>query len=176
MEYDDMKNTLDQMLMALNTQNVNKAKNLLDDDIIQQIGESILDGNLDELNTIVFSGYINTIEDICKYLGLCDHGSFLVQHYNYIENSFSQMYIRYEGFACSSDKSRTVAKRLFNFYKANVMISFNPEADYTYHHPKKILNDHESIVQFFTALKSLYYGSPQQYLNCIIDINRRSKS
>lgn len=89
---------------------------------------------------------------------------FIFQHYDFIEHHFGYVYKKFEGRSCYADKSRGVMDRLLKYYTDGTKISYNAKAEYTFHHPKKYLREHDEIIKFYEAVKSLYYGIPDKYL------------
>lgn len=112
----------------------------------------------------VISGYLNSLPDTNKDV------AFIYKHSRYLDNHFRGLYERIEGFTCCADKSRTVINRLVKFYRTGVRIEFDSNEEYTYHHPKTILNNHDDIVMFYEGLKSLLYGNPDKYLLAVKQI------
>ena len=92
---------------------------------------------------------------------------FLLSKSHFVENHLCEMFQREEGLACCADKARTVISALINFYKTGREISFNYDGEYTYHLPKKILKTHGECVSFYEALKGLYYGKPDKYIQSL---------
>ena len=92
---------------------------------------------------------------------------FIYKNSQYIDRSFAQLFQKYEGHACSSDKSRTIVNRLVQFYQTGKKIEFDYDAEYTYHYPKKIFKTHDHIVLFYEGLKSLQYGDNRKYFEAI---------
>lgn len=98
---------------------------------------------------------------------------FILLNSSFIERNFKEIIEKIEGMACCADKSRTILKRLFDFYNSDKTkeIEFNYEAEYTYHLPKKVFTTHEDIINFYQALKSLYYGRGEDYLGEMLKIS-----
>ena len=92
---------------------------------------------------------------------------FIFKNSQYIDRHFANLFVKYEGMACSSDKSRTIVKRLLEFYTTGNPIEFDYTAEYTFHLPKVIFKNHDDIVDFYTGLKSLLYGHPEKYLSTL---------
>ena len=92
---------------------------------------------------------------------------FILENSQFIEHNFRYWVEKKEGMACSADKTRTILRRLVNFYKNGTKIEFDYTAEYTFHLPKVIFKTHESIVEFYEGVKSLHYGNPTLYLNAL---------
>lgn len=95
---------------------------------------------------------------------------FLLTQYDFVRAHFRRMVETYEGHACCADKTGAILSRLFAFYVSGTPIAFDPEAEYTFHHPKIIFTTHDGIVEFFEALYHLYSGSPAPYLTALKNI------
>ena len=106
---------------------------------------------------------------------------FIIQNYFFIENHFINLIKIVEGSVCSSDKSRTILRCLFDFYKNGNKIKFNYNQEYTFHLPKLIFKTHENIIEFYEAIKNLYYGNNEKYLKVLLNLkikqneNRKNK-
>jgi len=96
---------------------------------------------------------------------------FIYENSQYIDRSFSNLFEKFEGSACSSDKSRTIIKRLLHFYLTGDKIEFDYSAEYTYHLPTEIFKTHDVIVLFYEGLKSLLYGNNEKYLKALETLN-----
>ena len=72
--------------------------------------------------------------------------SFLIKHSCFGERYFRKMIQKIEGSACCADKSRTIMKRLIDFYKTGKMIEFDYTGEYTFHLPTTIFKEHDEIV------------------------------
>ena len=92
---------------------------------------------------------------------------FIFKNSNYIDRHFCKLFEKYEGSACSADKSQTIVNRLLEYYMTGNKIDFDYEAKYTYHLPKKIFKSHDHIISFYEGLKLLLYGDPQKYLEAL---------
>jgi len=92
---------------------------------------------------------------------------FIIKNSNFIENNFSNLIINKEGSACSSDKSGTIMNKLINYYKTGEKITFDYDAEYTYHLPKTIFKTHEHIIMFYIGLKKLFYGDNKKYIEAL---------
>lgn len=104
------------------------------------------------------SGLINTL------ISTDNNVEFILTHSDYLENAFRYWIVRAEGAACCDDKSRTIMRRLLNFYKDGTKIVFDYDAEYTFHLPKKLFREHHEIISFYEALKYMYSGNPNIYL------------
>lgn len=96
--------------------------------------------------------------------------AFLYSNSKFIENHFRNMIIKYEGSACCADKSRTIMKCLINYFLTDSEINFDYKAEYTYHLPKIIFTNHVDIIEFYEALRALWYGNPLKYLQVLTSL------
>lgn len=92
---------------------------------------------------------------------------FCLMHQRYLDRSFCDFFKEYEGFACSADKSRTVVKRIVEFFKTGHRIEFDYEQEYTFHLPKKVFKTHDHIMLMYEGLKNLQYGSNKKYIEAL---------
>lgn len=89
---------------------------------------------------------------------------FILEQSEFIERYFQNWIRKVEGAACCADKSRTIMRRLFNFYKEGIAIQFDYDAEYTFHLPKRIFRTHGEIVEFYETIRSLWYGNAEKYI------------
>lgn len=103
---------------------------------------------------------------------------FLFQNSVYVEQHFQYWIQRYEGSACCADKSGFLIASLCHFYKSGKVIEFDRNQEYTYHLPTIIFNTHNSVVEFFEAIKRLFYGKPEKYFtfwrNTLLNLSEQS--
>jgi len=91
------------------------------------------------------------------------NAQFLMANARYLENHLDTIFTKFEGSACSHDKTKAVLHHLMNFFMLGKRIDFDYGQQYTYHLPKKVLKDHDSIIAMFDALHYLHYGNPDRY-------------
>lgn len=89
---------------------------------------------------------------------------FLLLHSKFIENQFNKIIVDVEGSACSSDKSRTIMKRLYLWFNEDIRIYWDYDGEYTFHLPKKVFTTHDDVVSFYESIENLYYGNYKKYL------------
>lgn len=164
-EADKIKNVLDRMLGNIEQENIDLYKKLVDEKLFKKI-EDVEDFYL--LLIYPFEQFVSGL--IRTEISKNDEMDFLFIHYNYVESHFVKLFEEKEGRACSADKSRTIIRSLFNWMKTGKKIEWNYEQEYTYHLPKKIFKTHEDIIQFYEAIKHLYYGNPKKYLEALKNI------
>lgn len=93
-----------------------------------------------------------------------DRAHFIFKHYDFVESHVERVIERFEGSACSADKTGAVISRLLRFYIKGDPIIFDPSEKYTYHHPNQIFTTHEEVVGFFEAIHRLYHGDSDKFL------------
>ena len=93
-----------------------------------------------------------------------EKAQFLMREQAFVERSFRHIIVKVEGSSCCADKSRTIMGKLFHFLVHGECIAFDGNAKYTFHHPKIIFTTHTQIVEFFDALRDLYYARPERYI------------
>lgn len=92
---------------------------------------------------------------------------FIFKNSKIIESNFRYWIELKEGSACCADKSRTILNKIVDFYKNDTTIEFDYSGEYTYHLPKIVFTTHESIIEFYLAIRGLVYGNPNNYLESI---------
>ena len=99
---------------------------------------------------------------------------FIYVHSQFVERFFQVMIQKQEGMTCCADKSRTIIRRLVAWFKDGEPIKFNYKQKYTYHLPRKIFKTHKDIIEFYSGIKSLYYGQPEKYMKAMLRIIKSS--
>lgn len=92
---------------------------------------------------------------------------FLMSKSKFVKRHFTNIIERIEGSACSVDKSRTIIRGLIRYYMKGEEIKFDYDGEYTYHLPKVIFKEQCRIIEFYEAVKSLYYGNSEKYMKII---------
>jgi hypothetical protein len=92
---------------------------------------------------------------------------FIYLNYRYIENNFRYYIELFDGFACCTDKARTILKSILNYYLTSEEIKFNYDQEYTFHLPKKIFTNHNQIIDFYKGIQNLHLGNPKKYLETV---------
>lgn len=89
---------------------------------------------------------------------------YIYKNSEVIDRHFSRQFQKYEGSACSADKSRTVVRCLLDFFLSGEEIKFDYKQEYTYHLPNKIFKTHSEILDFYKAIKDIQYGRAEKYI------------
>jgi hypothetical protein len=114
-------------------------------------------GMIHPLNTFVDGLLKEAVPD-------CPDGRFILKHSNYIANHFNELVIRFDGPACSADKSNMIMRALLAYYLHDTPIEFDYLQKVTYHLPHNVLTTQSEIVVFYKAIHSLYFGQADAYL------------
>lgn len=107
---------------------------------------------------------------IFEEVGRCQEAEFLLMQREFVSSHLRRLIEQHEGGACSADKVRTIMRVAMRYYIDQQPIAFDYEGETTYHLPKKIFTDQTSILGFLNALKHLYYGNPDPYLQQIMRV------
>jgi len=99
---------------------------------------------------------------------------FVFKYSQFLEQHLERIFQKFEGFGCCADKARTVVAHLLKFFVTGKHISFDYTQGFTYHLPDKVLKTHDEILPFFSALRRLYYGYPDAYIQELADIHARA--
>jgi hypothetical protein len=99
-----------------------------------------------------------------------DNVVFLLNNTMFIEQTFQYWIKKIEGMSCCADKSRTILRRLYNYFLTGEKIVFDLSEEYTFHYPKKVFNTHKQIINVFDSLHALHYGNPMLYLKEVTDL------
>lgn len=83
---------------------------------------------------------------------------FLFKHAGFVECHLRERIEQTDGFSCCADKSMWLMRRLAGFFMTGAPIEFDRMQKYTFHLPVQVLNSHDDVLAFFTALRELYYG------------------
>lgn len=110
-----------------------------------------------------------------KALPESHQAQFLMKNSEFVESHFVTLIKKYEGSACSADKSRAILSHLLVFFVTGKKIEFDYSQEYTYHLPKKIFTTHEEILGFFDGVQRLYHGRPDEYLKALMETMKRGE-
>ncbi len=150
---------------------LNSLSEILDQEKIELFNKIIDSSKIEEFNDPeeFFLGVLYPWEKFISGLLKTSFGDnsdveFIYRNSQFIDHHFNNLFSKYEGMACCSDKSRMIVKRLVDFYISGEKIEFDYDAEYTFHLPKKIFKNHDDIVGFYEGLRGLNYGNPTKYL------------
>lgn len=157
--------TLNGLVESASNESRDMYSQLSNDPLVQQASEAVKKGDTD--------GFFFTLPYLVEQLitGIVEKelpnnpdAQFLMANSHFIECHMDKLFSRFEGMACSHDKTRTVMRELMRFFNTGQKIEFNFSQQYTFHLPTKVLNTHEKAVRYFKALQFIYYGNPDLYL------------
>lgn len=158
METKDLKTVLNALHNSINAENKELYENIIQSSKIKQFND------YDEFFYMILYPFQKFIEEFIKAeVADNDDVAFLYRNSQFVERQFESLIKMKEGSACCADKSGTIMKRLIKFYTTGEKIEFDYNAEYTYHLPKNIFKTHESIVDFYKAIKHLWYGNGAEY-------------
>jgi len=162
MENDKIKEVLNNMLGSIEQDHIDLYGKLIDEKGFKNI-ESV-----DEFYYGIIYPHEKFLNGLIKSEISKDNDVlFILKRSRFIEQNFRYWIEKVEGSACCADKTKTILTRLIEFYKNGTKIEFDYSAEYTFHLPKTIFNNHELIIDFYDGLKRLYYGNPTVYLNSL---------
>ncbi len=92
---------------------------------------------------------------------------------NFYKNHFESLIRKFEGSSCCADKSSTIIRAIYKYLTKGEKIEFNFSGEYTFHLPKTIFKTHDSIMEFYEALESLYYGDSEKYLQFLLKLSKQ---
>jgi hypothetical protein len=151
---------------------------------------SIVD-KFDEENSIKFKPFIDSLKDNLKLIDSPEHldimmrfpfetcvghiakhmeGTnddnivFLYTHYSFVENHFRNLIETSEGSACCADKSRWIIKSLLKYYKDGTEFDMGIDEEKCFWKPRTIFREAKLIIDFYQALRHLYYGRFEKYV------------
>ena len=162
METEQISNFLSSLSGSIDAGNIDLYKEIIKTSEIKQFGD------YESFYFAVIYPFENFINGFIKSEISTNHDvAFLMKNSQFIERNFQSLIEQKDGFACSADKSRTIMSCLINFYKTGDEITFNYDAEYTYHLPKEIFKTHEHIVLFYEGLKSLFSGQSEKHVKAL---------
>ena len=109
-------------------------------------------------------------------LGKSPQAGFLFANFDFVDSHFAWVFSKYEGGACSSDKSKWAVRALARHFVDGHPIVVDHEQQYTFHLPKTVLKSEAEILEFFAALWSLHAGRPERYLKVLANLVREESA
>jgi hypothetical protein len=132
---------------------------------------AIQSGKIEDFHFRIISPFKKVVEGLLQStLPNQSRAHFLLMHYDFVRAHFRRIVESRDGFGCCADKTRAILSRLLAFYVSGKTITFDPEEEYTFHHPKTVFTTQEAIVEFFESLHHLYSGNPAPYLKALKNI------
>ena len=159
----DLENMFASMLDSFDKGDVDKVKSVYPESILSEYKES-LENSPAMFSRLMESHKNGILLTIMPKEQLSNHNlKLFYQHYDFIENNFKSVINMKEGMPCSADKSKWVMENLEHYLKTNEERNPDYSQDFTFHLPKKVLNDTQTIYSFFKALMQFYYGNSKEY-------------
>ncbi len=144
--------------------------------IIQSAIDLAKTGKYEEFYFALMYPFEQVVDSIVqKALPESPQAQFLMKNSEFVESHFVTLIKKYEGSACSADKSRAILSHLLVFFVKGKKIEFDFTQEYTYHLPKKIFTTHEEILGFFDGVQRLYYGRPDEYLKALMETMKKGE-
>jgi hypothetical protein len=173
---ESIKSVLTGLLSGIDAQNEKAYLEVSELDAFKLARAKVEEGNPEEFYFVLSYPLGEAVDGlISSVLPNNDRAHFIFKHYDFVESHIEKVIERFEGSPCSADKTSAVISRLLRFYIKGDEITFDPSAEYTFHHPKQILTNHEEIVDFFEAIHRLYYGDGDRYLKAFAKLNIANK-
>lgn len=163
-----IKSVLSGLLAGINADNEKAYRELAETDIMKLARQKVEEGDPEDF----YYGLLYPMEQVVEgllesVLPQNDKAQFIFKHFDFVEQHVKTVIVRFEGSPCSADKASAVIRRLLGFYLKGHPVVFDPDEEYTYHHPKKVLTTHGEIVEFFEAIQRLYYGDGDAYFKAV---------
>ena len=173
MDKEILETNLKNVILGLTDGFSNKNKQLYKDIFKASAVESIGDPESIYFNYIY--PFENFIEGMISH-EISDNSDliYLMQNSHYIENHYREFIKKAEGFACCADKSRTIIKDLFYFYKDGKEVTRNWDQEFTFHY-SKLFDNHKLIIDFFESIQDLQYGNHDKFLPMIQSLYIKTK-
>ncbi len=164
----DIATLLTGLFSGIDDENKALAASLTDCELIKKAIECIKEDNPEHFHLFMTYPIERFVDGmLSREMPQSRDGQFLFKEAGFIESHFEKLIDKHEGGACCADKSRSIMRALARYFLKGQPIAFDYTQEYTYHLPKLIFKTHDDIVGFFEALKHLYFGSPDLYLNAL---------
>jgi hypothetical protein len=163
--------TITAMMAGIDQEGIDLYRNAASDPKVQEAATHARNHEIDQFYLALQFPFEQMVEAIVGTEVSNDANvKFLMTQSQFVEGHVEQLIKKYEGWACCADKSRTILSSLLHFFLTAKPITFDLNQEYTYHLPKKVLNNHDILVEFFDGLKFLYYGQPERYFKVMAKI------
>lgn len=165
---DAITSTLTAMLAGLKSDDSELFKAASADPMVMEAAQFARERNIDQFYFALQYPVENLVRGILEAeMPSNDDAQFLMMNSQFVEGHLKNLIKKYEGWSCSADKSGTMMRALLKFFLTGEHIVFDFSHEPTYHLPVKVLNTHESLVEFYRGLKYLHYGQPEHYLKAL---------
>lgn len=166
-----IKSVLNAMIGSIEKENVELYKKLSESIKYEADKDSVEDFDLKIIHP--FKSYVKGL--ITVEISEDRDVQFILMNYNFIERNFKNLIETIEGSACCADKSRTIVKRLYHYFRDGKQIEFDYSGEYTYHLPKIIFKTHDDIIKFYIGLKDIFYGDYRKYIQALDETLKSAK-
>ena len=171
----DISRVIDFVFESQRRNRENKHSSYFHEDSIQKAIEYIKKENIDNFSYLFMLEIDEFIESIIEQGTKNENAQFLLKNIFFVEQHIEFMIKEHEGNPCCADKTSFILSRLLHFFLTETEINLNYNQEYTFHLPKKVLYNHELIMDFYQGLKSLFYGNPKKYLESLVTMNNLKK-
>lgn len=167
---EDIKHVLGALFQSFEKENETAISGFEGNPAIVEAEEYIRLGNLQGFQHSLLTPMEKLVDGLLARHVPTNEGRFLFKNFRFVERQFRSLVEKYEGSACSADKTRAILKALVAFLTQGKVIEFNYEQEFTYHLPKTIFKTHEQIVTFYLSVRELHYGSSEAYLKALTNV------
>lgn len=164
---DAIENVLSGLLGAIDRDNQGLATAFSESAAIVSAREAIREGDVSAFYFAVAYPMGNLLDGLLAQELCSQEAQFLFRRGEFIEAHFERQIELYEGTACCADKTSAIISALLTFFVSGKAITFDYGQKYTYHLPKKVFTTHDSIVEFFYALRKMYHGQADDFLAAV---------
>lgn len=157
------------VLDGISDTNSQAFKYLANDPIIKTAVERVSAGDVDGFHFSLGYSFEQFVDGLLQsQLGNNQAAKFLFLRAGFIEAQFTALIEAHDGFTCCADKSNFLISGLANFFMTGKEIEFDRTQKYTYHLPVKVLSSHAEVVEFFLAVRLLYCGDSQKFVEVVM--------
>jgi hypothetical protein len=168
---DAITSTLTAMMAGIQQEGIDMYRSAYGDPLVQEAVGFVRERNAERFYLTLQYPFEQLVEAIVETeMPGNANAKFLMTHSQFVEGHIEQLIKKYEGWSCCADKSRKIMNSLLHFLLNDTPITFDYTQEYTYHLPKKVLNNHDIVVEFFEAVRRLYYGQPESYFKVMAKI------
>jgi hypothetical protein len=168
----ELKGFFDAMLSGIEDKNLASGETIAALPRVVEAVDHLREGDISRFHIRLMYPIDNTIDGVLAKEFQSREARFLAKNYTFVEENFKSLIVKYEGSACSTDKSRTILRALFHFFVAGKKIVFDQSQQYTYHLPRYLFTSHEEILEFFDGLYRLYYGKSENFMRASVNAHK----
>jgi hypothetical protein len=173
---DTLHNMLDSLLSGIHDEQRQLYQSAANDPLVEQAALAVRNHDLDGF----FFSIPYTVEQLLggilqAELPGANDAHFLLMRLHFVENHVKSIITCHEGSTSSTDKSRMVLSRLLKFLVTGERIVFDYACAKSYAMPTVVLCDHDQIVSLFNALKAMYYGAGEHFVQEMQSLSRKAR-